>query len=51
MSPGHLVAHLYLALLGHVDLRDLHDARGELITNGEVEPLSLHLGVELLVAT
>ncbi len=48
VATCHLVTHTDLTLLGDVDLGHLHDARGELVTDGEVEFLAAQLAVNLL---
>ena len=41
MTTGHLIAHLQLALLGDVDLGQLHDARWEFVPDSHLELASL----------
>ncbi len=48
MAAGHLVADADLTLLGDVDLGYLHDARGQLVADGDVELLAAELGVDFL---
>ena len=45
---AHLVADADLALLGDVDLGDLHDAGRQLVADGDVELLASELGVDFL---
>ena len=49
MAAGHLVTHANLALLGNVDLGQLHDARRQLITLSGIVFVALLLGLELLI--
>ena len=47
MTSGHLVADTDLTLLGDIDLGHLHDARGELVADGDVKLLAAQLAVNL----
>ena len=49
MTTGHLVAHADLTFLGDVYLGHLHDTRGELVADRDVEFLTTQFGIVLLV--
>ena len=48
MATGHLVTHTDLALLGNIDLGQLHDARGQLVAHRDVALLAAQLGLHAL---
>ena len=48
MTAGHLVAYADLALLGDAYLGHLHDARGKVVTVGDVVLLTVKLALNLL---
>ena len=49
MAAGQFVTHLNLTLLGHVDLGHLHDARGQVVADGDGKLATRLLSVHLLV--
>ena len=49
MATSHLIADAHLTLLGHINLRHLDNARGQLVTDGDGKLATLELGIEELI--